>query len=222
MGVRMRWWSLLVSRQSCWCEATVAACIHRRCRGRSHFPFSGGSGERGAGVRSRVRRGEGTRVGKAIICRLLGRPGQRTRLAAERPVGSGRSSFGDAPSPWPGGRRTGPAPPPPPRNRLAGARSPGLRRPPGNGGPSPHARRTSPAPPRAPARETVPPAPALRRAAPLRAGAAERGRRARPAFCVRPAAGQGLGQRCSASPGRVGAAGQGTALTAAPLAPGLP
>lgn len=25
----------------------------RRCRGRSHFPFSGGSGERGAGVRSR-------------------------------------------------------------------------------------------------------------------------------------------------------------------------
>lgn len=46
----------------------------RRCRGGSHFPFSGGSGERGAGVRSRVRSWEGTRVGKAI-CRLAGASG---------------------------------------------------------------------------------------------------------------------------------------------------
>lgn len=106
----------------------------RRCRGRSHFPFSsssGGGGERRAGVRSRVRSRAGTRAGRAFR-RLLGCPCRRAPLFAGRPVGPRPQLLpGAAPSPCPGGRRTVLPPPPPDiapeSGRPAGPRSPGRR-----------------------------------------------------------------------------------------------
>lgn len=184
----------------------------RRCRGRSHFPFSGGSGERGAGVWSRVRRWEGTRAGKAIY-RLAGASGPadvslrrlprrlRPQLLRGRAVplpgwpqdGSGLSSL--APQPPRRCPQSRPAPAPGDRRPLAA-------RPPDFPGPAPRPRPGDGAPR---------PRPAPRSPAPGGGGCA--GLPSLPGLLC--AAGQGQCRRCSASPGRVGAAGQGTALTAA-------
>lgn len=102
----------------------------RRCRGRSHFPFSssssGGGGERGAGVWSWVSSREGTRAGRAFR-RLLGRPCRRAPLSAGRPVGPRQQlptrRCRAVPLLCPGGRRTF-SPLPSPTRHRAGERPP--------------------------------------------------------------------------------------------------